>query len=255
MRKAIYSSLALFSALLLTGANASATSYGDNITIYDAKSSSTTGWYGQQEDDEVEPNMIKSQVWDLEGFYLDGSMLSAVGGFDFINGVANYPLYTSGDLFLDITGDATYGTTGTSLRNGYDIVLDLDFANKNFTAYQIKDSTTLLDVESYNQPGSSPWKYVSGGVFLTTGNITYTSFADFDNTSLNLSGASHNAFTVNIGFLDPGTDFISHFTMGCGNDNLMGEGSTPVPEPATMMLLGTGLAGLAGAHRRKRTNA
>ena len=101
MRKVIYSSLALFSALLMTEANASATSYGDNITIYDGTSSQTIGWYGHQEDDEVEPGMLQSQIWDLEGFYLDGSMLSVIGGFDFLHGVQNYPNYTSGDVFLD----------------------------------------------------------------------------------------------------------------------------------------------------------
>jgi PEP-CTERM motif len=47
-------------------------------------------------------------------------------------------------------------------------------------------------------------------------------------------------FTDTIGF---------HWAMTCGNDVI--EGGAPVPEPATMFLLGSGLIGLAGLGRRK----
>ena len=93
-----------FSILFLFSGGAMA----DNITIYDGNSSSETGWYGTQEDQEVEPGMQTGQYWDLEGFFLDGSMLSMVGGFNFKTGRDGY---TSGDIFIDIDGDAGGGYT------------------------------------------------------------------------------------------------------------------------------------------------
>jgi len=46
-----------------------------------------------------------------------------------------------------------------------------------------------------------------------------------------------------------GDEIAFHWGQTCQNDVI--EGSAPVPEPATMLLLGVGLIGLAGFGRKK----
>ena len=47
------------------------------------------------------------------------------------------------------------------------------------------------------------------------------------------------------------SDLGLHWTMSCGNDVIEGKVPAPVPEPATMLLFGTGLIGMAVVGRKK----
>lgn len=239
-------SAVILAVVLLAAGNVLAYDFGMNITISD-KNSEGSGWYSDREDQETEPGMIANQSWDMEGFFLNGNTLTMVGGYDFVNGNQNL---MSGDIFFDVNGDARYGdihgAAGTRIVTdtfGYDYVMDLNFDDFSYDVYSLgAGSTTITSKESANQ-GSNPWRYNSGGTKIGSGSFTYhTGLSDAET---GLLGGTHNALTgLDVSFLNG--SFVSHFTMECGNDNLMGE----TPEPATMFLLGSGLVGLAGLRKK-----
>lgn len=256
--------------------NATANSFGSNVTIYDGAGYTAFGQGG--EDQETEDACVNSQTWDLEGFFLDGTKLTIVGGFDFENGAddpyraptSSYDYhYHSGDIFIDVDGDASYGTannnTGGGLTSvndtfGYDYALVLDFSDKTYDIYSL-NSASVLKVWFGENEGSNPWRYDSGGSLESQDN-GFEYLTGLTDAYTGFKGLSHNSLTVDLGFLDPGTKFISHFTMECGNDNLMGKGTTPasshdpvVPEPGTIILFGSGLVGFAAFARARKSRS
>jgi hypothetical protein len=238
--------------------NADAHPYGTNITIYDGEGV-------LNEDNEAEVGMIQNQSWDLEGVFQNNSILTMIGGYDFKNGNAGY---TSGDLFISTTGDygapiyENYYTNGNlEVDNsfGYEYVLDIDWSTLGYVVYKLDPSDkTQKSYYWQNQTGSAtsnPWQYVSGGEIVGSGTGTNWGLVTDSGLSAWGSDNKHYAVSFDLGavFDDAGIhggDFNSHFTMGCGNDNLIGQGAIPAPEPSTLILLGAGIAALGFARRR-----
>ena len=245
--------LMLFLVLLFVAAPA----FSANITIGDGSYRGTRVGEGQgRENNETEPGMTNSQIWDLEGFFFSNNSLSVVGGYNFLDGQYSgwvQQNFMSGDIFIstsapDPTGSAPYG---------YDYVLDLDFstpADLTYSVYALSTTSALINPYFTQNGNSSPWQYTHGDELAITGydGLSFnfsevTSGSEFDI----FGSGTHYALTgFDLSFLDHDTEFYSHFTMECGNDNLMGQG-TVVPEPTTMILLGSGLVGLA-LYRRKK---
>lgn len=255
---------------LLAVSTAFASPFGTNITISD-NNYTGTGWYSNREDQETEanPGTITNQSWDLEGMFLGSQTLTLVGGYDFKNGVTyNKKTYRSGDIFIDINGDAKYGqamngasgTGGAAVANtfGWDYVLDLNFTTMTYNIISLTAQSMVLrgtDVAS-----SNPWTYYSGGTTVATGlAMTYTAgltnaYTGFQGDTTNTTTWSthtndqHYSLAVNIGFL-AGKDATFHYTMECGNDNLMGRAHVP-DAGSTSLMLGLSLLGFFGLRRK-----
>jgi hypothetical protein len=253
--------------LLSAAANVQALPIGmTDITIFDGDNNGNTGWYGIQEDQEVEPGMDKHQKWDLEGFYQYGNQIAMIGGFDFKNGVSGYrgvdgqKDFRSGDIFIDINNSRIAGNASANDGNGqqvvkntfgYEFVLDIDWAALTYDIIALgADSYTNTAYYDANY-GSSPWKYVRGGEKIGQGSFSYESGLTDAQAYGNLGGGTshYGTYGFDLSFLG-NTDYAVHFTEGCGNDNLMGQGHVQVTEPGSIALLVLGAVGLVVMRRR-----
>jgi hypothetical protein len=155
---------------------------------------------------------------------------------------------SSGDLFIDANNDSVWDyvlttANGSSGNSVWDVSgLNWSIGDNSQDLYTLSDEYFNSDYRE-NHPvevntDASAW---SGATLLGT---YLLSDYDWDtNTDIVFSGFS----------LSMDEEFAFGFTMTCANDVIYETGTNPVPIPTSILLLGSGLAGLVGIKRKARS--
>jgi len=210
-----------------------------------------TAWTGFSTADDVDSPVTGYSngvyYWEEDGVGANGYVGPAYGGQDFdiealyvtvdsgnlyvgvITGFFPDTVYYMGDIAIDLNGDGIY-EYGIDTTNGqlYTVLTTDDWIPSSHTC---SSPASIKGAPTGTPTGTPPdFYYGPGKLNSNPGDIYVIEAIMASASALGWSGSGN-----------------FHITQSCGND----AGDLHIPEPATMLLLGTGLLGLAVLGRKK----
>ena len=173
-------------------------------------------------------------------------------GFEDYSGGDRFAYYVNTGEFMDV-----YSGNNNNVGDvEYEIItwLNTYYPSYDTTDFTLVDTTSAVDVFFYDYDGNSSGGATASGTYqvdtsIYSGGIEFYAVKAGDAYALYYEAGGEDYGSWSTFDLwaagHPGNSLdISHFTGYNGS-------SAPVPEPATMLLLGSGLIGLAGLGRKK----
>jgi len=222
-----------------------------NIRSLDDEEGPTPGGGGQDYD--IEEIFYFFEDFDTNDPNSGGRLhIGLVTGFDPFGEFGTGGPHYAGDLFIDLGNSGSYGiAVGTGKENTV-----ANDGGARFGQAWANSGAPNWTLQGVNTPfsTSNPYRVDEDG---GTGDIVYpytvsaawggSGLHNFLEVAVEVDGASETTLT------DPNGGIGLHWTMLCGNDEIDVRDDTPftpVPEPATMVLLGMGVLGIALRARR-----
>lgn len=184
---------------------------------------------------------------------------------DFFSSTSNAASFiNAGDVFLSNDGwnpntaTANYSLDSAATGEDWEYVLSwnsdgtVNLYEVDNTEGEITTSTEAITAlgysnSDYRRDQEYEWSSLDSSLY-SLGTGTWALDEASSTLTLTLSYLNNNYTLADFG-LDG--EIGLHWTMTCGNDVIEGIAGSEVPEPATMLLFGAGIAGLAGLRRRK----